>query len=129
MKKLTHHQIKILKIAGVVALAIVCLLSVIWFIMSFRRLYREGELQPTYTHQGRERIYHSVTVDTIGTWMTFNYLNVVFKLPPTYLQNSLAITDKQYPNVRIDTYIKRHGLSSTAFLAGIRQAITSYSSK
>ncbi len=126
MKKLTHRQIKILKISGVILLAAVCLFSLWWFVFNVKKDYQTGELQPTYTREGTTRVYHPITVNSIRSWMTFDYLNVVFKLPKNYLQNVLDITDPRYPNMRIDYYVKRHGLSSSAFVQAVQVAIINY---
>jgi len=139
MKHLTPQQKKFLKIAGVVLLILVCLLSLVSFIRSFKTLYRAGELQPEYIQDREERRSgdsgtsvqqtHRVvtTIDTIRPWMTFNYLTVVFKLPPLYLKDTLAITDPRYPNIRIDRYIKQYTLDPNLFMQSVQQAIRSYS--
>jgi hypothetical protein len=126
MHTLTHHQVKILKIVGVVILAIVCVASVVWFVYGYRELSQEGALQPAYTREGQGRVYHAMDVNDIQSWMTFNYINVVFKMPSSYMKNALGITDPAYPNIRIDTYAKKHNISLPAFMIGVRQGITSY---
>lgn len=126
--KSAHQQKKLFRIIGIVFLSALCAASLILFIITLRQLYTAGELQPSYDLKGPVHVHRTVTVATIMPWMTFNYLNVVFKLPPLYLQNALAITDSHYPNLRIDTYTKEHRLNSVFFLQNLQKAITSYSS-
>ena len=40
-------------------------------------------------------------VSLIQSWMTFDYINHVFALPPAYLKNSLNINDSRYPRMTI----------------------------
>ncbi len=129
MYTISHEQKKVLKILGVAILALICLASIISFTATFKKIYKAGELHPIYSIHGSERVNHRVTIDTIQPWMTFNYLNVVFNMPASYLQNGLGIIDPSYPNIRIDTYIKRHKLNSTVFFTGVKQVITSYTNK
>ncbi len=49
--------------------------------------------------------HHPVTgineVSTIGTWMTFDYINHLFHIPSLYLQDTLNITDTRYPQLTL----------------------------
>ncbi|MDB5188547.1 MAG: hypothetical protein JWM92_145 [Candidatus Nomurabacteria bacterium] len=126
MKNLSYQQKKLLRKAGIILLGILCFISIVGLIRSITTLHRAGELQPTYVLHGPV-IHHPVTVDTITPWMTFDYLNLVFRLPSTYLQNTLAITDAQYPNVTINAYARRHHINRMLLLQNVKQAITSYS--
>ena len=38
------------------------------------------------------------------TWMTFDYINHIFALPPDYLQKTLSITNTRYPHITITQY-------------------------
>ena len=58
-----------------------------------------------------------ITPDEISGWMTFRYINAVFKLPPTYLENSLNIKDKHYPNLSLDVLAKEQNLTSQQITA------------
>lgn len=61
------------------------------------------------------------------SWMTFDYLNHVFSLPPTYFQMALSITDSRYPRLTIQEYAEDAGLSQAATLAKVQDSISSYS--
>ena len=62
----------------------------------------------------------------IQAWLTFDYLNFVFRLPPTYLEGKLPTPDSHYPNISIESYADRHGLGHTQFLETVRGDVSSY---
>ena len=62
----------------------------------------------------------------IQVWMTFDYLNTVFKLPPSYLKSTLNISDPKYPNIHIGGYAKDENLNPAHALDLVKSAITSY---
>ena len=59
-------------------------------------------------------------------WMTFDYINHLFALPPQYLETALAITDSRYPRLTIQEYAEDAHLDRTAFLAQAQGAIRTY---
>ena len=65
-------------------------------------------------------------IDQIQSWMTFDYLNTVFKLPPAYLKTTLGITDAAYPNLHIGAYAHKNHLTQAQALAKVQEAITAY---
>ena len=98
----------------------------LWFILDVLTLYHSGRLQPTrnlYQQQIHNQIY---TPDAIETWMTFSYINYIFKLPPTYLSESLGIQDARYPNIEIRRYTQANKLDSANFLMSIRNSIAQF---
>ncbi len=62
----------------------------------------------------------------IRSWMTFRYINTVFKLPQDYLKNSLAIDNAHYPNLSIDALGKEQKKTSAATLAGVVSSVQKY---
>lgn len=108
---------------GITILALLCVAALWRSIDSFKIENRNGELRPQSALTRGQPPTSSIA---IGSWMTFNYLNVVFKLPPDYLRQQLAITDNRYPNVSIDAYSRRNHLDSQAVLLSIQKAIDSY---
>jgi len=121
MKKRSSHKIII------IILAILCLASLIWFIFSINKLRRSGELRSNYNFKKHSIYLHNMTnVNNIMPWMTFDYINVIFRLDPSYLKNNLMINNPRYPNIRIDNYTKYLHLDTQVFLHNIQQAITNY---
>jgi hypothetical protein len=62
----------------------------------------------------------------VAGWMTFNYLNKSFHLPPAYLQNDLNISDSAYPNITIYKIAKEQGVFIGSYLDTIKNAINTY---
>jgi hypothetical protein len=62
----------------------------------------------------------------IGTWMTFDYIDYIFSLPPSYLQNALSIHDPRYPHVTIEEYAEDAHLGLNGTLQAVQAAVRSY---
>src|SRR4051812_12432281 len=65
----------------------------------------------TYSHRLMRPLHHrpvrtlftkktptAQDVQLIQPWMTFDYIDVVFNVPPDYLKTKLSITDPHYPH-------------------------------
>ena len=62
----------------------------------------------------------------IRSWMTFDYINKIFKLPPDYLKTQLQIKDVRYPLLSLSSYAKSGGINSVSFLNSVTSAVQSY---
>jgi len=62
----------------------------------------------------------------IRSWMTFDYVNKLFKLPADYLSGQLVISDTHYPNISIRTYAKNSHLNESVVLGEVEQDVRSY---
>ena len=65
-------------------------------------------------------------VNTIRPWMTFDYINKVFKLPADYLKNTLNISSSHYPNISFGSYAKEEKVNAADFITKVREAVHSY---
>lgn len=65
-------------------------------------------------------------INNIQPWMSFDYLNYSFQLPPDYLRNSLNIADQHYPRLVIGHYAKSSKIDVQKFIQNIKQLISSY---
>ncbi len=65
-------------------------------------------------------------INTIQPWMSFNYLNFAFRLPPDYLLSVLHVTDDDYPRMVIGSYAKQMKVDPREAIRIIQQAIRSY---
>lgn len=127
MKKISSRQKDIIKKIITIILVILCLASLIWFIFSIKELHGLGDLRSNYNFKKHSTDLNNTTnVNNIMPWMTFDYINVIFRLDPTYLKNNLMINNPRYPNIRIDNYTKHLHLDTQAFLHNIQQVITNY---
>lgn len=80
------------------------------------------------THTGTSATGAKIEIGRIESWMTFQYVNVVFGMPDEYLEGELGISDPKYPNVPIGSYAKRHGLNPQAVVFEIREAVARFES-
>jgi hypothetical protein len=127
MEENREHRKKIFKTTIVVIFALLFLISLIWFTSTFKQLYRTGNLEVDYSITGRPtRLHRPITISDIRVWMTFDYINVIFKLDPLYLKNTLAITDSKYPNISIEAYARHNRINPQVLLHNIEQAIINY---
>lgn len=62
----------------------------------------------------------------IESWMTFDYLNTAFKLPPQYLSRTLKIDDPRYPHLSIGRFARDTGTTTPATLDAVRAAVRVY---
>ncbi len=65
-------------------------------------------------------------VPSVRAWMTFDYVDHLFALPPQYLQSKLKITDSRYPRLTIASYAAIGHLSQAAALAEVQDALRAY---
>jgi len=63
---------------------------------------------------------------SVQIWMTFEYIDRAFSLPPTYLQTDLDITDIRFPRMTVAEYEKDAGLSDADALSKVQAAISAY---
>ena len=104
-----------------VLLAVLIVLCAIAAVLLTRDIY-------LLSHSGELRAMRSHHIRTPGiqSWMTFDYVNVIFKLPPAYLRTELHITDPRYPNIQISHYAARNRLNTAQFVGEIETAIHNY---
>jgi UDP-glucose 6-dehydrogenase len=67
-----------------------------------------------------------VIIPDIQPWMTFEYINKVFKLPPEYLRGKMSIQDASYPRMTLMGYAKRHQLNAAQFVNSVKDAVIKY---
>jgi hypothetical protein len=65
-------------------------------------------------------------VSFIRSWMTFDYVNKLFGLPPSYLEDQLSITDPRYPEMSIGSYANRNHVDVTTLLGEIDTAVKNF---
>jgi hypothetical protein len=62
----------------------------------------------------------------IRPWMTFDYIDRLFALPPQYLKAQLSISDARYPRLTVGAYANETHASSTAFLTAVQASVGQY---
>jgi hypothetical protein len=122
------------KIHSLVSTALMALLVVIILVTSYSLVMGVRGLRTSGQLAARRQVRDILTrtlmakpdVASISDWMTFDYLNRIFKLPPTYLKDALAITDARYPRLSIRRYAATDMLNVSAAVEGVQAAIRNY---
>lgn len=65
-------------------------------------------------------------IDYIENWMTFRYINNIFKIPEGYFKDKLNIKDTKYPNIPLWWYAKHNNIDPTLFLKQVKDALKSF---
>jgi len=65
-------------------------------------------------------------INTIQTWMTFDYLNKAFSLPADYLKTSLNIDSSSYPLLTINHLARLKEGSASSTLDLVQKNISTY---
>lgn len=114
------------RLAVIFVLVLLCAFELDAVLQGFRSTY--GVIDPYLTYRHGQILRESGTMQPseIQPWMTFQYVNFVFKLPPSYLSGAFGITDSHYPNIQIARYAKAQGLDLATFLARLKQAVGGY---
>jgi hypothetical protein len=117
----------------IVSLLIIIILSAFYIFYSIRYL---GTTQTNFRviHSNRlaqmiNKNHKTLTSNEVGMiqgWMTFDYVNVLFKLPKNYLKDSLKINNSAYPKIIINRYAKSIGTSTNAFIGDLRSSVFDY---
>ncbi|MDR3642690.1 MAG: hypothetical protein P4L74_03640 [Candidatus Doudnabacteria bacterium] len=98
--------------------------SLYLFVGKFESLRLHGYIKSEFRRQRSLR--QKISPDQISGWMTFRYVNLVFGLPPSYLQSSLDINDARYPNISLDTLAKEQKLTSAAIVGKTVAAVKNF---
>lgn len=62
----------------------------------------------------------------ISPWMTFDYVNKIFALPPGYLKTQLSISDTRYPSLSLSTYARNQNIDRSTFVLKLDDAVRAY---
>jgi hypothetical protein len=125
----THKQIEMyLKITIAIAAVILVVLCIL-LVREYRHLRRLDYVAAHGSLFSALRAHGPVgasDASSVATWMTFDYIDHLFALPPQYLQTQLAITDSRYPRLTIAEYAEDTHLGQSAFLTHVQDAIRAY---
>lgn len=89
------------------------------------RVIRHASVFGTGHHHG---VLTSADAAYIQPWMTFDYIDFAYKLPPTYIQSDLGITNPQYPRISIEQYAAESGQNALAVTDQIIHLVQAYAS-
>jgi hypothetical protein len=69
------------------------------------------------------------SVDSIQSWMTYDYINHIYGLPPGYLQSTLNIADTRYPRVSISESSEAQKVTAAELTIEVKSAVSDYMAK
>jgi hypothetical protein len=123
------HTAKYLKYV-LIALGVILFVLMVFFALSYRTLRHEQLVSAReFWISSIIRNHGPLTVaDTsiIRPWMTFDYVNKIFNLPPDYIKTTLAVTDPRYPQLSLGSYAKHIATTSNAFAGDVANVVRSY---
>ena len=103
---------------------IVCILSWIYVVVNVTALKNNEPVSWRYYIANYHR--RGILVSDISSWMTFDYINKVFNLPPTYLKQTLQINNTKYPVLTIAQYAKKAKINLSLLIINIQNAVRIY---
>jgi len=107
---------------AIVLLAAVLVVTLWQIVAGLQAIRRRGFL----TAYRRHHLLAPAQPSENQSWMAFRYINMIFSLPPAYLQGQLGITDGHYPNISINSIAKQQKKTSAAVLLEVQQKTQSY---
>ncbi len=110
----------LLRNIAIIVLFLFCFFEVRSIVVDLHEKHESGDFYR------RGRVVRSVdlsTPDEIQPWMTFHYINFVFKLPDSYLSSTLGLAGDQYPNIQITRYARLYQLDLTELMTQIKDAV------
>lgn len=114
----------------IAALGVTLAILLFFFVRQYRILRRESILNIresglTNTFKNNPHLTPN-DADVIQFWMTFNYLNKLFNLPPEYLKTQLSISDAAYPELTVSKYARDSHQFASSTLEEVQSAVRQY---
>ena len=113
----------------VVSLLVLLLIFSFLFYRNIGSVRRLGILGQHRTMSGSLLNNKIITIDDvkyIDKWMTFRYINFIFKMPESYLSGTLSMDDMRYPNISLWRYAWDKNIDTTTFLDQVKNSVTKY---
>ncbi|HVO28467.1 MAG TPA: hypothetical protein VMT81_00580 [Candidatus Paceibacterota bacterium] len=113
------------------ALAVVLIVLFIFLFLQYRALWRQQAINTRELRLSQFLEKHGPLApgdaSAVRVWMTFDYINKLFALPPEYLQDQLQIADTHYPRITVAGYAASLQVLPAVFLDEVENAVRSYS--
>ena len=127
----TTRGVKIGRIIITIVLMVIIILSFYYSYHEYSHIQRRN-LIATYRSKITTIINrnHSALsakdVSYISSWMTFDYINKIFKLPPAYLKQTMAINNPTYPLITINQYARRTAMNNASLVKIVQDNVSAY---
>ena len=116
-KKVPDHYVQIILGILVLIFLFLCFLLV-------RQYNHTARVELMSLYRSRiSSLGHPLTVSDLSLiqpWMTFDYINVTFKIPPDVFKSSLVITDSRYPRLSLSRYAKEASTTPEAVITEVQ---------
>jgi hypothetical protein len=114
----------------IAALGVLLAILLFFLVRQYQILRRESIIsaRESWLMNALKNHPHLMANDTgaIRSWMTFDYLNKLFNLPPDYLKTQLSVTNPAYPRLTIGTFAKDVGQPASSTLTKIQNDVRQY---
>ena len=115
---------------AIATLAILLAILIFFLAREYRTLRHESIVNARETQLINIFKNHSHLTESdssvIRSWMTLDYVNRLFNLPPPYLQQTLRVTDPNYPRLTIGKLAtETHGIAAST-TAEVQAAVSNY---
>ncbi len=112
----------------IAALGVVLAVLLFFFVRQYQVLRREEIISARESWIADVlKNHHSISdVSIISPWMTFDYVDKLFNLPPAYLKSQLSVADPAYPNLTLGKFSKGIGQDVSSTVEEIRNAVQNY---
>ncbi len=115
---------------AMLALAVVLAVLFVFLILNYRSIRRSAIMNARESWLTAVIHNHgpltATDVNYVRSWMTFDYINKLFNLPPDYLKTHLMISDPHYPQLTVSRYASTNNLNPVTFLGKLDDALRSY---
>jgi hypothetical protein len=118
---------------------VLILLGVIFIVLLFFLIREIRHLNHSEIINAREvhisnflKSHGPLSVNNIGivaSWMTFDYINKLFAVPPSYFETTLGISNSRYPQISLSGYARSKGISSAFIVGKVESALQNYLSQ
>ena len=124
------HKIKSYIKYAIIFLAILLLVLCFFLVREYAALRRAQiisarELQLSALFKAHGPLPAS-DITVIRPWMTFDYINKLFNIPPDYLKNTLSIGDPSYPQLSLYGYANHQHVNVTIVVSDVESSTRAY---
>ena len=95
----------------------------------YRYIAREQEAHGKRMQFSNFRRHHTLSIQDLSlieSWMTFDYISTVFRVPVAIIKTRLNIDDPRFPRTTLHRYAKMHGFADADFVSKVADVVGQY---